>query len=425
LQALGASHSVLFVAFHFPPQAGSSGILRTLKFVKYLPEYGWHASVLTVNSRAFARIDRGLLAQVPPGVPVMRPFCLDISRHLSIKGRYPKSFAIPDRWSTWIASAIPAGLKAIREQHSKVIVSTYPIPSAIVIGLILKRITRLPWVVDFRDSMTEPDYPRDDRMRRIYQFIEQRAVAAAERILFTAPSARMMYLNRYSKLRQEQCIVIQNGYDEDDFAGLDNHQQLPPKKHYVRLLHLGLLYPEERNPQPFFRALYKLKKEGAISSSSLVVDLRASGAEKQYSELLHRYELLDLVRLLPPLPYREGLEDASRSDAFLLFQDGSCNHQIPAKLYEYLRLQKPIFALTAHEGNTAAILTASQGATVVSPRDFEEIARIFPKFLASLRSQSHTISPPSFFAQFDRRTLTGELARCLNNLVAGKSSLQK
>ena len=32
---------VLMIAFHFPPYSGGSGIHRTLKFTRYLPEFGW------------------------------------------------------------------------------------------------------------------------------------------------------------------------------------------------------------------------------------------------------------------------------------------------------------------------------------------------------------------------------------------------
>jgi len=30
---------ILMIAFHYPPLRGSSGIQRTLKFSRYLPEY--------------------------------------------------------------------------------------------------------------------------------------------------------------------------------------------------------------------------------------------------------------------------------------------------------------------------------------------------------------------------------------------------
>jgi hypothetical protein len=105
---------VLIVAYHFPPIAGSSGVLRALKLCRYLPENGWQPTVLTASSRAYERTDNGQLSEIPADVHVMRTFALDTQRHLSIGGRYFRSMALPDRWASWVVSAVPAGLRAIR-----------------------------------------------------------------------------------------------------------------------------------------------------------------------------------------------------------------------------------------------------------------------------------------------------------------------
>jgi len=110
----------------------------------------------------------------------------------------------------------------------------------------------------------------------------------------------------------------------------------------IRLLHTGLVYPEERDPRAFFAALARLKAHGRIAAPQLRIDLRASGSEEYYSEMLKALQIADLVHLLPPLPYREALQDSVDADGLLLFQGVSCNHQIPAKAYEYIRLGKPI-----------------------------------------------------------------------------------
>jgi glycosyltransferase involved in cell wall biosynthesis len=409
--------NILLIAYHFPPEAGSSGFLRTLKFVRYLPDHGWHPTVLSVATRVYDRMNTSLIPQVPDNVRVLRPFCLNTSKDLSIKGYYPGWLALPDRWISWMFSGVPAGLNAIRRERISVLFSTFPIVTAVVIGLVLKKITKLPWVVDFRDSMTEPDYPRDKRTRRVCQWVERQAVAAADRILFTTPSTRKMYLERYPKLREENCLVIRNGYDEDDFKDLDFSGTKASPVHPLRLLHLGLLYPEERDPSVFFSALSDLKKRGTISSSSVTIDFRASGSENYYTRMIKDKNLDDIVHLLPALPYHDALKDAVNSDALMIFQDKSCDHQIPAKLYEYLRLRKPILALTSYSGDTAQLLKSSQSARIMDLKNYEDIKSNLPVFLASLESQSYPTASPDFVTQFERRNLTAELAFCLDGLI--------
>ena len=54
----------LFVAFHFPPEASSSGVLRTAKYVRYLPERGYRISVVTADASAYDVTDASLEAQL-------------------------------------------------------------------------------------------------------------------------------------------------------------------------------------------------------------------------------------------------------------------------------------------------------------------------------------------------------------------------
>ena len=262
---------VLIIAYHFPPVAGSSGVLRALKLCRYLPENGWQPTVLTVNPRAYERTDPGQLAEIPADVHVFRTFALDTQRHLSIGGRYLRSMALPDRWASWVPSGVLAGLRAIRRERIDAIFSTFPIPSAVLIGWILHRLTGKPWIVDLRDSMTEDDYPRDPATRRSLRRLEARAVRDSSRILFTAASTIAMYRERYPSLTADKCVLVPNGYDEDDFQNLQTsapHADISSTRP-LRLLHLGLLYPSERDPRPFFRALARLKSERVISPASI------------------------------------------------------------------------------------------------------------------------------------------------------------
>lgn len=408
---------VLLVAFHFPPQAGSSGLLRALKFCRYLPTHGWSPVVLTANPRAYEKLDESQLDQVPPHTPVVRAFALDTQRHLSLRGRYPRWLALPDRWVTWCLGAVPAGFFAIYRHRVDVILTTFPIASAVLIGWLLQLLTGKPWVVDFRDSMTEDNYPPDSLTRRVYRWIERRAVRHSSRLVFTARSTIQMYLQRYPWLRPEKCVLIPNGYDEEDFLHLSGDGGgKPGANRPLRLVHFGLVYPEERDPRPLFQALAKLKGEARVSAANLRIDLRAAGSEGYYSELLRNLGIQDLVHLLPALPYRQALRDSADADGLLLLQAASCDHQIPAKTYEYLRLRKPILALTTETGDTAALLNEVGGATIVDLADAEAIYRSLPPFLNALRNGGHRLPDPHKVLRYSRAKQAEELARCLSEL---------
>lgn len=409
---------VLLVAFHFPPLMGSSGILRSLKYCRYLPEHGWLPTVLTVHKRAYERSDDTQMREIPPQVKVIRAFGVDARKHLSWKGSYLRYSAVPDRWVSWCLGAVPAGLFETWKSKIDVILTTFPISTAVLVGYWLHSMTGIPWVADFRDSMTEDDYPRDPQTRRVVRWLEKKAVRHASRLIFTARSTLEMYVRRYPELSPEKCLVISNGYDEEDFANLavaDPRHDGPLCIH-----HSGLIYPEERNPVPFFTALARLKKENRIDSSLVCVDLRAAGNEGHYAEIIKQLEIEDLVHFLPPLPYREALEHSNRADILLLLQGASCDHQIPAKAYEYLRLRKPILALTSRTGDTAALLNECGGTTVVDIADQDEIYRELPRILRAVRAGAHPLPAVEVVSRYSRQNQARELASCLSSVIGSE-----
>ncbi|MGC1088618.1 MAG: glycosyltransferase, partial [Candidatus Acidiferrum sp.] len=191
-----ATKNILMVAFQFPPMSGSSGLLRVLKFCKYLPEFGWTPTVVTAKPRMYEQVNEQQLALIPKGLEVIRAFGMDAKRHLSLRGRYPRFVALPDTSASWSMAAIPAALRAIRRKKIDVVFTTFPVATAIWIGLVLHRLTGKPWVVDFRDSMTEEKYPRDRTPWKVWRWLEGQAVRRASLILFTARSAIRMYRQR-------------------------------------------------------------------------------------------------------------------------------------------------------------------------------------------------------------------------------------
>lgn len=419
--------STLIVAFHFPPFSAGSGILRILKFCLFLPEFGWQPTVLTASTRAYERTNSALLAQIPSEVPVVRAFALDTQRHLSYRGRYLRWTALPDRWASWTLAAVWNGLVLIRRQRVDVILTTYPIATTVLIGFLLHKLAGKPWVVDFRDSMTEEGYPENPRVRQVYRWIEEKAVKHATRLIFTAASTIEMYRRRYPSLSEERCLLIPNGYDEEDFQWLS---ATPPSTHMVsrsvRLLHLGLIYPWERDPRPFFRALARLKESGQIRPEELRIELRASGNEEYYRQVLMELGIVDMVHLLSPLPYPEALREAAASDGLLLFQAANCDHQIPAKAYEYLRIGRPILALTSHTGDTAALLRETGGATIVDLADEEAIFQALPTFLDAIRSGTHPTPHPEAVQRYARKNQARALADSLSSaLDIAQTSRQK
>lgn len=406
------------IAFHYPPVQGSSGTQRTLTFSRYLPQYDWQPIILTVHPRAYQKINDGQLRDIPEDVLIKRTFALDAARHLAFRGAYPGFLAVPDRWISWWLGAVPAGMALIRRYQPNAIWSTYPIASAHLIGLTLQRLSGLPWIADFRDSMTEDEYPEVPLTRRVYQWIERRTIARCRHAVFTTPGAVRMYAERYPQAPATRWVKIENGYDENNFRVLERDLPARPRvPDKIVLLHSGLLYTSERDPRAFFAALDGLRRAGEISESSLRIVLRASGNENNYRELVRSHGLQDIIFLEPAIPYREALREMMEADGLLIFQAANCNHQIPAKAYEYMRARRPIFALTDPAGDTARLLMDA-GIDTVCPLDSKDaIMRGLRDFLARLRHRRAPLASDAVIASHTRESRAKELAHLLDPLA--------
>lgn len=351
LPAHKPKRKALMVAFHFPPQAGSSGILRTLNFVKYLPRSGWQPIVLSAHPRAYVECREDLLKSIPAGTHVERAQALDAAKHLSIKGKYPGWLALPDRWASWWPGAVTTGMKIIREQKPDVIWSTYPIATAHLIGASLAERSGLPWIADFRDPMINGDYPSDPLQRRVWRRLEARVIRKATRCVFTTERAAQVYRERYPE-HAGKCLVIENGYDEEAFEG-NTPNRMGVSHDKLLLLHSGIIYPRDRDPSAFFRAVAQLIEDGVLDKDRLCIRFRAPHHGQEVQALAARAGLTAVVEVAPPIPYRDAIAEMLAADLLLVFQGSHFNSQIPAKIYEYLRTGNPILALVDMKGDTA------------------------------------------------------------------------
>lgn len=409
---------LLMIAFHFPPMAGSSGIQRTLRFARHLPSLGWEPLILTASPHAYERTSEDQVDEAK-GMHVERAFALDAARHLSIFGRYPGFAARPDRWISWWPAAVAKGLAMIHKYRPDAIWSTYPIATAHEIACTLQRLSGLPWIADFRDPMAQDGYPEDPNTWRSFRRIEEAALRRASRAVFVTEGAARMYRSRYADLPPGRIRVVENGYDEESFAGLGRDAQtgsLVPGK--VTLLHSGIVYPSERDPSQLFSALARIAKECPGAAQKLRIRLRAAGHEALLLKLIDAAGIGNMVELAPPLAYRSALEEMLRADGLLVLQASNCNDQVPAKVYEYLRSARPIIGLTDAAGETAALLRRAGVEAIARLDSEEEIVSVLLRFLDQAARGELRVPDAAFGRSGSRLARTEQFVRLLDECAA-------
>jgi len=406
------------VTYPFPPLIGTSGTQRVLAFMQGLVDADWQVTVLTCTAGAYPETSTELEKAVPSTVRVLRAPTLDIARHVAIRGRYLRSLALPDRWNSWWLSGLAVARSKLWKTPPDVVWSTYPIATAHALGRSLAHGLRAPWVADFRDPMTEPGFPTDPRVHRAFSRIERHALQEAARITVTTPSLLRLY-SEYCPEAISRLLLLPNGFDESVFAAAA--ASLPPRtagNGRVTVVHSGYVYPDERNPTELFLAIRELKASGRLSAGDLRLVLRGAGEYASRHADLQRLGIDDIVEVSPPLTHVEAIREMLAADGLLLLQGRICNNQIPAKLYEYLRAQRPILALTERDGDTARALIGF-GSPVIAPlEDRARILEALPQFLAKVRSGAPLAAELSRVSQYSRQAQARRFTEVLEEVAS-------
>ncbi len=400
------------IAYHYPPEASSSGVLRTLKFSKYLPEFGWRPHVLTLKEAFYPQKDEELARDIPSDVVVHRTGALDPRLTLSL----------PDRLAGWVPLGMREGKRLSRRERIDALFSTSPLPSAHLIALLLKRSLKRPWVADFRDPWVEDGaWPRPGSLRyRIESFLEKRVLRAADCITVTTDGLKEHLRRRCPEISAQKIVVIENGFDEEDF--LDVEKQYEPEAGRLIILHAGMVTPEFRDPFPFLEALADLVRAGQIERETVTVRFLGGGPYPESSGFAARVDGLGLrgcVEVQTRVPYRLSLASLFQADALLLLQDSDdTRHLIPAKAFEYLRARRPILALTT-QGATAELIRRSGRGYLLDPGNPSQIRTTLLERLASKRRGEIAMNLPDLdLSRYERRALTARLAELLTALKA-------
>jgi hypothetical protein len=105
------------------------------------------------------------------------------------------------------------------------------------------------------------------------------------------------------------------------------------------------------------------------------------------------------------------------ADGLLVFQGRTSNPAVPAKLYEYLRAHRPIFALVDSQGDTASVLSRAKTGIQVPLDDAGTIQTGLLQFLSELRQGTSSLPSEQAIVEHSRKFKAEQLARLLDEIT--------
>ncbi|NQV27610.1 MAG: hypothetical protein HQ518_24945 [Rhodopirellula sp.] len=454
---------VLVVAYVFPP-AGGAGVQRVTKFVKYLPEFGWDCSVLTVANPSVPVFDETLSRDVPESTVVRLARTLEPGYALknavsagsdgtnsasarsvggfrkllkSIVRAAGNAILQPDAQILWYPGAVKEGLRLLSELKHDAIFVTAPPFSSFVTGAALSRRSGLPLIVDYRDEWGISNQFQENRQK---SSLSQRLQEHMQRTVLRQSSAVIATTGRSAASIEESVqqaggnssvTCIYNGYDAADFAsasnapaecekpntGESNHATedsvTEASDRKLRIAYVGTLW-NLTSIEPIVAAIEKLAVDAPEQASriELVVAGRRTGAQ---DEILNRLESLPCQLICNGyVDHQRAIEIMSDADVqcLLLSDVPEAGRVVPAKTFEYLALRRRILYV-GPPGEVREILADFPQADSFSPSQVAEIADYFSRNLSD-SAPGFTTNETLSAIRFERRTLAQQLADLLN-----------
>jgi glycosyltransferase involved in cell wall biosynthesis len=369
---------VLYLSYYWPP-SGGPGVQRTLKFIKYLPDFEVEPFLITVkeNRASYPLIDKTLKKEIPKSLKVFKTNSfepLEWYRLLNKKKEIPYSgfvnmdkttpfqkiarfirgnVFIPDARVGWKSYAVKQALRLTKKESFKAIVTTSPPHSTQLAGLKLKQKTGLPWIADMRDPWTDINYYKDfyhlPFAKKKDAAFELEVLETADRILVTSFSTKKLFTEKSDKINPEKIIVIPNGYDEADFT----EKSKPPKKEFV-ITYSGTI-ADSCNIDEFLNSIAEFEKLNPDFPMKInFVGKVSDGIKKQIDNLSIRKN----VEYVGYVSHKKSIEYLLHSTVLFMALPQVKNNEghIPGKLFEYLAAQKPLIFIGTRNSDVAEII---------------------------------------------------------------------
>lgn len=316
-------------------------------------------------------------------------------------------FCIPDVFWGWIPlTAFRAKKLAEEYDVDAIYVSCSPWSSAII-GILVRKFTNKPLIIDFRDPYGL-DIPWLTyampvlRLRKtIDKWLMENVLNNTDLFVVTTEETRDLYCEQYPQVKEKIC-TIHNGFDTEFMSTSPQ----PVKFSKFTVIYTGEFYFYALKSEAFFEAISHLKRNGNINKENFQFLFYGDG-KNQIEQLALKYKISDLVSANARIPYSDILHALRRSHLQLL---RIVKPMISTKLFEGIPLNVPFLATIPHGEVEEIIKTYSPSSYIVTEDSPPQIA---DAILDAIRKYENNEIKPNrvseFLERFSREKLTLKL----------------
>lgn len=419
---------VLFITYYWPP-SGKASLHWPLDIMNHIQEFGLQPVVLTTKDETFTQRDDSLLKKVNPEWTIINAKAVEpFNLYRRFIGKKPdekliasetislenKSLAhkisiwirmnlfIPDARIGWYFPAVRDAKKYLRKEKIDAIVSIGPPHTTHLVGKKLSEDFNIPFVPVFIDPWVDISYYRNFKRSRLTLLIdnhfEKSVLEKAKQIIFVTESMKEDYVRKY-KFIEEKSHVLYWGFNEEDFRGLPLNP-LPKEGDFLKfkvIVHAGNIF-DYQNPEMLWKEIKRRIDSGEkfrIRFFGTVSPLIKQSIRDNGLEPITEYKGF--------LPYHQMLAELFKAD-YLLVCTTEKRH-VPGKLFEYLRVGKPIIAFGNDNDEVRKILIETNGGMMFGYDNFNS------DYFDAVKNKIHNLESVK---KFERSEISGQFSKIIS-----------
>ncbi|MEN6445215.1 MAG: glycosyltransferase [Candidatus Cloacimonas sp.] len=420
--------NLLYITYHFPP-TGGSGVQRGMKFAKYLPQFGFNPIILCADYRCLKQTkDYTLLKELPLSIKIYRTFTLDANWFFKLLWGLKlnkvvtflqRCILIPDIEVLWLPFAFLKLKKILATNHIDLVFISAPPYSPLLLTKYFKHRSQLKVCADFRDPWS---FGIGRKFINPPKFIkkkenqwEKEIVTLADKIICVNNKMVDEFRQLYNKIPEDKFCCITNGYDELDFQV----SLKTSKSDKLNIIYTGSFY-DSLQPQILWQALIELINKEEIDPHKIVFKIYGKNSpnfvlgkyyqDNRISNMVHFYGYVD---------HKYSIKSLQTADLLLLYSGFGKTQRtfIPAKVYEYLRSGKPIFAVIDPLSASSEILLPGNTTFLADSSSCNSIQDTFLNIYKNWEQGNLKVEPNwDYIKNFERQTLTAKLVEILSAL---------
>jgi len=337
--------NLLLISYYFPPDS-NGGTGRPYALYKYLNKFGLKTTVITLDSKTNIECDSEVYR-----AKYWKKYGI-IALAIRMISFLIKKIGLVQYNDLYWQYDVLKKYKEINKIFDYVYV-TYPSIDSLNIGLFLAKKYNIKLISEFRDGLVYEPLEEYNLLQKIFLRKFEKNLINNSSLVITVGKAISNYFEEI--YNHDNIKTIYNGYDDEDFELVDSSINITPKR--TKIIHIGSIsFSKNRSIESLFIVLGNLFKANIINNSNFEL-LFVGNLSKEELSLLDKYNIKDIVKTNEPLPKRKALKISENYNYLLLYGVPNQKTYISSKLFEYIKIGKPIVGIC--KGNEAEIIINS------------------------------------------------------------------